>query len=81
MTVSSVPIVLGSILLQHDRSRVASKFNEFSKYKIIESVKNVFQYIACVGGLVYVAVIYSMSVLCVWVPVCTQHMKEFDGTL
>ena len=43
---------------------MASKFNEFSKYKTIESVKNVFQYIACTGGLVYVALIYSMSVLC-----------------
>ena len=44
---------------------MASKFNEFSQYKTIESVKNIFQYIACIGGLVYVAVIYSTSVLCV----------------
>jgi hypothetical protein len=43
---------------------MASKFNDFSKYKTVESVKNVFQYIACVGGLDYMAVIHSMSVLC-----------------
>jgi len=39
---------------------------EFYKYKTTESITNVFQCIACIGGLVYVAVIYSMSVLCVW---------------
>ena len=58
----------------------------FSKYETIENVKNVFQYIACIGVLVYVAVIHSMGWLCVCVCVssvgaCLQkHTKEFDRT-